>query len=176
MPHSAASSASASISANSHAGTSVRKPGRTAPSSGPCHLSHCEESLPGTILDWRRNSGPWALSGPFMRNPGRPAQLSLTGSPSGYPDQNMTVQPAFPPISSVTASTRDFALARFLIEEVYPSLEQGRYPVKRVQGEPIQVWADIFRDGHDVIAAALIWRREGDKSWRREAMRLHEND
>ena len=39
----------------------------------------------------------------------------------------MTVQPAFPPISSVTASTRDFARARFLIEDVYPSIEQGRY-------------------------------------------------
>ena len=75
----------------------------------------------------------------------------------------MTVQPAFPPISSVTASTREFTRARFLIEDVYPSIEQGRYPVKRIQGEPIEVWADIFRDGHDVIAAALVWRRDGEK-------------
>ena len=88
----------------------------------------------------------------------------------------MTVQPAFPPISSVTASTRDFARARFLIEDVYPSIEQGRYPVKRIQGEPIEIWADIFRDGHEVIAAALVWRREGEKGWDRSAMRLHEND
>ncbi len=88
----------------------------------------------------------------------------------------MTIQPAFPPISSVTASTREFARARFLIEDVYPSIEQGRYPVKRVQAEPIDVWADIFRDGHDVIAAALIWRRDGEKSWHRAPMRLHEND
>jgi starch synthase (maltosyl-transferring) len=88
----------------------------------------------------------------------------------------MTAQPAFPPISSATASTRDFLRARFVIEEVYPTLEQGRYAVKRVTGEPIDVWADIFRDGHDVIAAALVWRREGDKSWHRRTMRLHEND
>jgi starch synthase (maltosyl-transferring) len=88
----------------------------------------------------------------------------------------MTVQPAFPPISSVTVSTRDFARARFLIEEVYPSIEQGRYPVKRIRGEPIEVWADIFRDGHDVIAAALVWRRDGEKGWQRAAMRLHDND
>jgi starch synthase (maltosyl-transferring) len=88
----------------------------------------------------------------------------------------MTVQPAFPPISSVTASTRDFARARFLIEDVYPSIEQGRYPVKRIRGEPIEVWADIFRDGHDVIAAALVWRRDGEKSWQRAAMRLDGND
>src|SRR5205085_5330352 len=42
--------------------------------------------------------------------------------------------------------------------------------------EPIEVWADIFRDGHDVIAAALVWRRDGEKSWHRCAMRLHDND
>jgi starch synthase (maltosyl-transferring) len=88
----------------------------------------------------------------------------------------MTVQPAFPPISSVPASTREFARARFLIEDIYPSIEQGRYPVKRIRGEPIEVWADIFRDGHDVIAAALVWRRESEKSWHRGAMRLHDND
>src|SRR5438128_9937641 len=100
----------------------------------------------------------------------------LLGRRPATPDQIMTVQPAFPPISSVTASTREFTRARFLIEDVYPSIEQGRYPVKRIQGDPIEVWADIFRDGHDVIAAALVWRRDGEKSWHRGAMRLHDND
>jgi starch synthase (maltosyl-transferring) len=88
----------------------------------------------------------------------------------------MTVQPAFPPISSVTAPTRDFTQARFLIEDVYPSLEQGRYAVKRICGERIDVWADIFRDGHEVIAAALVWRRDGERNWNRVRMRFDQND
>jgi starch synthase (maltosyl-transferring) len=65
---------------------------------------------------------------------------------------------------------------RFRIEDVYPLIDCGRYPVKRIVGEPIEVWADIYRDGHDVVAAALIWRRETDREWRAEPMRLATND
>ena len=65
---------------------------------------------------------------------------------------------------------------RFFIEDVYPSLDAGRWPVKRVAGETIEVWADIFRDGHDVSAAALLWRKDGVDAWRREPLRHHAND
>src|SRR3954447_8266709 len=65
---------------------------------------------------------------------------------------------------------------RFRIEDVYPRIDEGRYPVKRIVGEPVEVWADIYRDGHDVVAAALIWRGEFDREWRREPMTLHSND
>ncbi|HEU0082469.1 MAG TPA: alpha-1,4-glucan--maltose-1-phosphate maltosyltransferase [Bradyrhizobium sp.] len=64
----------------------------------------------------------------------------------------------------------------FHIEDVYPIIDGGRFPVKRVVGEPIEVWADIYRDGHDVIAAALIWRREGERDWQRTPMTHHSND
>jgi len=64
----------------------------------------------------------------------------------------------------------------FHIEDVYPLIEGGRFPVKRITGEPVQVWADIYRDGHDVVSAALVWRRECDREWRREPMALHSND
>ncbi len=40
----------------------------------------------------------------------------------------------------------------------------------------MEVWADIYRDGHDVVAAALVWRREIDREWRREPMSHHNND
>ncbi len=66
--------------------------------------------------------------------------------------------------------------AAFVFEDVYPSIDGGRYAVKRVAGEPVEIWADILRDGHDVIAAALLWRRESESEWRREPMRLHAND
>lgn len=64
----------------------------------------------------------------------------------------------------------------FHIEDIYPSIDGGRFAVKRVVGESIDVWADIFRDGHDIVAAALIWRREQDTEWNRIPMRLHNND
>ena len=65
---------------------------------------------------------------------------------------------------------------RFVVEDIYPSVEGGRYPIKRIAGEPIEIWADIFREGHDRLCAELIWKRETDAEWRREPMRLHSND
>ena len=65
---------------------------------------------------------------------------------------------------------------RFLVEDIYPCVDGGRYPVKRIAGEPIEVWADLLREGHDRLAAELLWRKETESDWRREPMRLHSND
>lgn len=65
---------------------------------------------------------------------------------------------------------------RFFIEDIFPSVDGGHYPVKRIAGESVDVWADIFREGHDVLAAALLWRREIDTDWRRVAMEMDSND
>ncbi len=65
---------------------------------------------------------------------------------------------------------------RFRIEDIYPSVDGGRYPVKRIAGESVDVWADIFREGHDVLAASLLWRAESEKEWHREPMALDSND
>src|SRR3984957_12759165 len=64
----------------------------------------------------------------------------------------------------------------FHIEDVYPLIDGGRFPVKRIVGERVDVWADIYRDGHEVASAALLWRRERDLDWRREPMSHHGND
>jgi starch synthase (maltosyl-transferring) len=66
--------------------------------------------------------------------------------------------------------------AAFHIEDVYPNVDDGRFPVKRIIGETVEVWADIFRNGHDVTVASLIWKRDGDADWRRVPMRHHGND
>ncbi len=65
---------------------------------------------------------------------------------------------------------------RFRIEDVYPCVDGGRYPVKRVAGEAVEVWADIFRDGHDVSAAEINWRLAQDTVWQRVPMRHQQND
>ena len=65
---------------------------------------------------------------------------------------------------------------RFRIEDIYPCVDGGRYPIKRIAGESVEVWADIFREGHDVLAARLIWREEKANDWQREQMALFSND
>ena len=68
------------------------------------------------------------------------------------------------------------SVSAFRFEDVYPNVDTGRFAVKRIVGEPFEVWADIFRGGHDVLAAELLWRLEHDNDWRRTPMRLREND
>ena len=46
--------------------------------------------------------------------------------------------------------------------------------MKRIVGERVEVWADVYRDGHEVVVAALIWRGELDHEWRREPMTMYE--
>jgi starch synthase (maltosyl-transferring) len=70
----------------------------------------------------------------------------------------------------------DLGGPRYFIEDVYPVVDGGRFPAKRIVGEVVDVWADIFRDGHEVTAASLLWSREGEADWRREPMRHHTND
>lgn len=64
----------------------------------------------------------------------------------------------------------------FFIEAIDPRVDGGRFPFKRIVGEPIEVMADIFRDGHEVTAVALRWRREGDAAWQSVPMAFYDND
>ena len=48
--------------------------------------------------------------------------------------------------------------ARVVIEHVTPQVDDGRYPVKRVAGEPVHVEADVFADGHDVLRVQMRHR------------------
>lgn len=75
-----------------------------------------------------------------------------------------------------TTQTVESASGAFHIEDVFPQIDGGRFPVKRIVGERVEVWADIYRDGHEVVAAELVWRREQDREWRRAPMTHHTND
>ena len=46
-----------------------------------------------------------------------------------------------------------------IVEGVTPEVDEGRFPIKRTPGEDVVVEADVFADGHDVVAARLLWRR-----------------
>ncbi|HEY5059363.1 MAG TPA: alpha-1,4-glucan--maltose-1-phosphate maltosyltransferase [Gaiellaceae bacterium] len=60
--------------------------------------------------------------------------------------------------------------ARTQIENLWPVLDCGRYPVKRSLGQPVAVWADIFRDGHEILGAEVKYRPAGARRWLRTAM------
>jgi len=78
--------------------------------------------------------------------------------------------------SASIRSVDDLSKNRIYIEDVYPVVDGGRFPVKRIVGEEVDIWADILRDGHVVLAAELLWRREGADKWLRVPMVLHDND
>ena len=59
-----------------------------------------------------------------------------------------------------------------VIQNVWPEIDHGRYPVKREVGDRLEVWADIFKEGHDKIAAVLKFRRRDEPEWRETPMTL----
>lgn len=83
-----------------------------------------------------------------------------------------------PIIDAVPVPTADQAAAspRLAIEKITPSVDDGRFVVKRVVGETVKVEADIFGDGHDPISAALLWRAADETGWNEVRMQLIEND
>ena len=78
--------------------------------------------------------------------------------------------------SNMTASLDACSRPRILIEDVYPAVDGGRYAVKRIAGEEVEVWADVFGDGHAVLAADLLWRAQSAPDWSRVPLRLEGND
>jgi starch synthase (maltosyl-transferring) len=68
------------------------------------------------------------------------------------------------------------AFPSVVIENLQPLLDCGDYPIKRIVGEDLAAEADIFKDGHDVVAAVLKWRVLGKRAWRETPMSFVDND
>ena len=65
---------------------------------------------------------------------------------------------------------------RIQIEDVWPQIDCGRYPVKRSVGDEVEVWATIFRDGHESLGAAVLHRGPGSATWQETPLRAAGND
>src|SRR5262249_57912619 len=63
-----------------------------------------------------------------------------------------------------------------VIENVAPVVDGGRYPIKREVGDRIEVTADVFKEGHDVLAVFLKYRRADEAGWREAPMGFVDND
>jgi starch synthase (maltosyl-transferring) len=93
-----------------------------------------------------------------------------------------------PRLVTVSAEPAAAALAaalkapRIAIERVSPDVDHGRYPAKATVGQTVAIEADIFMDGHDRIAARVVWlpqagparhvplRPLGNDRWRAEVV------
>jgi len=85
----------------------------------------------------------------------------LTGGPATKAE-NGTPKPAFP--------------RRVVIENVQPEIDCGRFPIKRTVDERVEVTADIFADGHDVLYAVLRHRPASQTNWDEVPMQPADND
>lgn len=65
---------------------------------------------------------------------------------------------------------------RVVIENITPQLDGGRYPIKRVPGEVVVVQADVFADGHDLLAVVLKARHAKSATWTEIEMEPLGND
>ncbi len=76
-------------------------------------------------------------------------------------------------IAAISTSTIPSSV---LIEDVRPQIDSGRYPVKREVGDTLDVSADIFKDGHDALAAVVRYRRWDEDDWHEVEMAYVDND
>jgi starch synthase (maltosyl-transferring) len=65
---------------------------------------------------------------------------------------------------------------RIIIENVLPQLNGGNFAIKRIVGQKINVTADVFSDGHDVIECCVKYKHESDKNWQEVRMTHSQND
>ena len=66
--------------------------------------------------------------------------------------------------------------ARVVIEGLTPQVDCGRFPARRVLGDTVVVEADVFADGHDAVAASLLYRHESEAQWHGMPMSFLGND
>src|SRR6266536_4769182 len=65
---------------------------------------------------------------------------------------------------------------RIQVQHVEPLVDCGRYAVKRTAGDRVDVYATIFKDGHDTLGAAIRVRPPGERTWWEEPLQPLGND
>lgn len=65
---------------------------------------------------------------------------------------------------------------RVVVESVQPEIDAGRFPVKRIVGDTVRAEADVFADGHDHVAARLLFRYCDVPQWTAVPMQPLGND
>ncbi|WP_204345909.1 alpha-1,4-glucan--maltose-1-phosphate maltosyltransferase [Psychroserpens algicola] len=66
--------------------------------------------------------------------------------------------------------------SRVVIDAVSPQINGGEFFIKRVVNEIVNVDAHVLVDGHDVIAASVLYKHESQRKWNEVRMQHIEND
>jgi starch synthase (maltosyl-transferring) len=70
----------------------------------------------------------------------------------------MSIETPAPTSAAGGAPGRDEPPRRIVIQFPSPAVDGGRYPVKRCVGDVLDVSADVFRDGHEILRAVVRYR------------------
>jgi starch synthase (maltosyl-transferring) len=68
---------------------------------------------------------------------------------------------ADPPVSEEPSAAIEGRI-RAVIDAVLPEVDHGRFPAKRIAGEPVRIEAHCFADGHDQLRVVLVWQPPQD--------------
>lgn len=55
--------------------------------------------------------------------------------------------------------------SRVILEHLQPQLDSGRFAIKRVLGDQVEVRVTGFTDGHDLVSSTLAYRHESRATW-----------
>ena len=66
--------------------------------------------------------------------------------------------------------------ARVAIEDVWPRVDEGRTPIRRVAGDSVEVFADVFAEGTSAVRATVRWRPSEERGWHEVPMTPTGND
>lgn len=69
-----------------------------------------------------------------------------------------------------------FDQKRVVIDHVSPQLNGGDFFIKRIVNQPIDIEAHVLVDGHDIIAASVLFKHEKERKWGEIRMQHTEND
>jgi starch synthase (maltosyl-transferring) len=68
------------------------------------------------------------------------------------------------------------SLPRIVIDDVRPRTPTTEHPAKAVVGEQVRVSADVFKDGHDILAARVRWHPVDKPDWDEAPLHAVGND
>jgi starch synthase (maltosyl-transferring) len=103
------------------------------------------------------------------------SQETRSGTPPTTVRRSRTKKARAAGVRSQPPAPAAFA-SRVIIEGLSPEIDGGRFAAKGAQGDPVVVEADVFTDGHERVAAALLYRHEADGGWATVAMKALVND
>jgi starch synthase (maltosyl-transferring) len=127
------------------------------------------QTVPATLLDGRRPRLPKA-------NRGSDPLAALAPYEARMIDLEFPRAIAVKPRGSRKIAASAATLPRIIIENLSPAVAGGPFAVKRVVGKRVDVSAHIYTDGHEAIAARLLWRAEDQKDWQAVPMVEEGND